>query len=202
MKQKAAFNKFCIRTHEHFFQLHINHSPVFSKCLLYTSTVLYTEEPQMKSHSPSLPGADTWRCQHSRSTSDGECLSASEHIFLISRCRTPITSAIRRSMNHLMEHWAACSVPRVWPQKILFRGECSRYNWRAAHMWTPTSQDPQNESSERCSGFLVKWQYDCHSANQWVSRHPSNHHWGSITHVLPVPPWRSPFICTNSLCPS
>ena len=45
-----------------------------------------------------------------------------------------------------------------------------------------------NESSERCSGFLVKWQYDCHSANQWVSRHQSIHHWGSITHVPPVPP--------------
>lgn len=49
----------------------------------------------------------------------GELLSASEHIFLMARCYTPIKSAIRGSMNHLMEHRAACSVQLMWPQKIL-----------------------------------------------------------------------------------
>lgn len=39
----------------------------------------------------------------------GELLSASEHILLMGRCYTPIKSAIRGSMNHLVEHREACA---------------------------------------------------------------------------------------------
>lgn len=38
-----------------------------------------------------------------------ELASASEHIFLMGRCYMPIKSAIRGSMNHLMEQRAACT---------------------------------------------------------------------------------------------
>lgn len=48
-----------------------------------------------------------------------ELLSGSEHIFLMGRCYMPIKSAIRGSMNHLMEQRTTCSMQYMWPQQIL-----------------------------------------------------------------------------------
>ena len=119
LKQKAHSKKSASALMNSFFSRTLITPQIFPMCLLCASSVLYTGEPWMKSHDPRLPEADMGRCWHLWKCQWWELLIASEHIFLMGRCCTPLRSAIRGSMNHLMEQWEACSVPRMWPQKVL-----------------------------------------------------------------------------------
>lgn len=94
---------------------------ILSKYLLHASSVLCTGEPRMKSYHPSLPGAKHQEVPEYVEHLLWELLRASEHIFLIGRCYTPIKSAIRGSMNDLMAHRAACPVQHMRPEEILLR---------------------------------------------------------------------------------
>ena len=192
MKQKAPFNKFCIRTHEQFFQSHINHSPnIFQVPALHQRCTVHrgaTDEKSQSQSSRSRHQEVPAFVEHQR----WECLSASEHIFLISRCRTAIKSAIRRSMNHLMEHWAACSVACMWPQKML-----SEDNVQATIEEQPTCgllppgilkwvpREMLRVSSEMAIRLPLS-----KTVSIKTSKYPSLRL--LFTHILPAPPWRNP----------